>query len=93
MITKLCFHGVGVCMQEREPGEARYWVSVPAFLRILDLVLDRPNVSISFDDGNRSDVDIAYPALKERNLGATFLRWQGDWRIPRASTPSIPREL
>ncbi|GGK98160.1 glycosyl transferase [Salinibacterium xinjiangense] len=93
MITNLCFHGVGVCAQEREPGEARYWVSEPAFLRILDLVLDRPDVSISFDDGNRSDLDIAYPALKERNLPATFFALAGRLEDSASLNPVDLREL
>jgi len=29
-------------------------------------------VQLSFDDGNRSDVGIALPALLERELSATF---------------------
>ena len=93
MITNLCVHGVGVCAQEREPGEAGYWVSEPTFLRILDLVLDRPDVSISFDDGNRSDLDIAYPALKERNLGATFFALAGRLGDSASLNPVDLREL
>ena len=93
MITNLCFHGVGVCAQEREPGEAGYWVSEPTFLRILDLVLDRPDVSISFDDGNRSDLDIAYPALTERNLGATFFALAGRLEDSASLNPVDLREL
>jgi peptidoglycan/xylan/chitin deacetylase (PgdA/CDA1 family) len=77
MTVHLCFHGVGRIAHEREPGEARYWVGVDVFLRILDLLPGRNEVSLSFDDGNRSDVDTALPALAERGLTATFFPLAG----------------
>lgn len=39
---------------------------------LLDAVAGRPDVLISFDDGNRSDVEVALPALRERGLSARF---------------------
>ena len=93
MITNLCFHGIGVCTQEREPGEATYWVSEDVFLGILDLVLDRPDVKISFDDGNRSDVDVALPALQDRNREATFFALAGRLRDPASLSPADLLEL
>lgn len=42
------------------------------FQRVLDGVVGREDVRLSFDDGNRSDVEIAVPALLERGLHATF---------------------
>lgn len=77
MNLNLCFHGVGTCDREREPGEGRYWVARDVFLRILDEARERPNVRLSFDDGNRSDVDTALPALTERGLRATFFTLAG----------------
>lgn len=68
----LCFHGVGVPTYEREPGEAGYWVGRGRLLEILDWVARAPQVALSFDDGNRSDVDVVLPALVERDLVATF---------------------
>jgi peptidoglycan/xylan/chitin deacetylase (PgdA/CDA1 family) len=35
-------------------------------------VADRPDVVITFDDGNRSDLEIGVPALRARGLSATF---------------------
>lgn len=70
--TNLCFHGIGTPGRALEPGEDRYWVSRDAFLRILDALVDRPSVLLSFDDGNVSDVEIGLPALVERGLTATF---------------------
>jgi peptidoglycan/xylan/chitin deacetylase (PgdA/CDA1 family) len=77
MIINLCFHGIGTVVSEREDGESRYWVSADNFLRILDAVSESPRVRLSFDDGNRSDVDIALPALRERSLGASFFPLAG----------------
>jgi len=42
------------------------------FHGVLDVVAATDNVRLSFDDGNRSDVDIALPALRERGLDASF---------------------
>lgn len=77
MIINLCFHGVGVCRREREPGESRYWVSEDLFRRVLDEAVAFPQVRLSFDDGNASDVRIALPALAERGLTATFFPLAG----------------
>lgn len=93
MITNLCFHGIGVCTQEREAGEARYWVSADVFHGILDETLHRPDVKISFDDGNRSDVDVALPALQERNLSATFFALAGRLDDPSSLSPADLRTL
>lgn len=93
MITNLCFHGIGVSTHEREPGESRYWISVDVFKGILDEILDRPDVKISFDDGNRSDVEIALPELQDRNLSATFFALAGRLRDPVSLTPADLRDL
>jgi len=68
----ICFHGIGTPTQEREPGEAAYWVTGATFHAILDWVADVPRMAISFDDGNRSDLEVALPALRERGLAASF---------------------
>ncbi len=77
MNIHLCFHGIGVCTSEREPGEANYWVSRSVFLSALDEVCLHQNVRISFDDGNTSDVETGLPALQERGLRATFFPLAG----------------
>ncbi|WP_298944427.1 polysaccharide deacetylase family protein [uncultured Microbacterium sp.] len=64
-------------MNEREPGEAQYWMPQSEFLRVLDVVAGSDGVELSFDDGNRTDVDVALPALRERNLRATFFPLAG----------------
>ncbi len=68
----VCFHGIGVPTHEREPGEAGYWVRREQFLAILDWAIQVPQVAISFDDGNRSDLDVVLPALVEHGVVATF---------------------
>ncbi len=71
----LIFHGIGEPERELEPGEAAYWIPVAFFEEILDAVLALPapyRVRLSFDDGNRSDHEIALPALLDRDLKADF---------------------
>lgn len=71
-VVNLCFHGIGVPGREMEPGEDRFWLGRDQFLHLLDEVAQWPSVSISFDDGNASDVQIGLSALVERGLIATF---------------------
>lgn len=71
-VTNICFHGIGEPERELEPGEDRYWISQDAYEDILDAVAGRPEVRISFDDGNHSDVAIGLPGLQARGLSATF---------------------
>lgn len=87
MRIHLCFHGIGVPRREREPGEAHYWVAEELFLRVLDLLPGRGDVDLSFDDGNRSDVDFALPALAERGLRATFFALAGRLQDPDSLDP------
>ena len=68
----LTFHGIGRTVRWLDPGEDEVWLSHERFLSILDEVAERPDVAISFDDGNESDVALALPALRERGLSATF---------------------
>lgn len=84
MKIHLCFHGVGTCREEREPGESRYWMRESVFLGLLDALADHPHVLLSFDDGNRSDVDVALPALMARDRTATFFALAGRLDDPRS---------
>jgi peptidoglycan/xylan/chitin deacetylase (PgdA/CDA1 family) len=77
MRINLCFHGIGDTPLEREPGEPRYWITPGLFQRIMDEVPRFADVALSFDDGNRSDVDLGLPALLDRGLGATFFALAG----------------
>lgn len=76
-MINICFHGIGTCVREREEGESRYWISERRFAEILDMVEGQSHVSLSFDDGNASDVHIALPELSRRGLTATFFAVAG----------------
>jgi peptidoglycan/xylan/chitin deacetylase (PgdA/CDA1 family) len=93
MVINLCFHGIGTIVREREPGESRYWVSKDRFLRILDEVRDKSQIRLSFDDGNRSDISVALPALLERGLRASFFALAGRLDDVASVSPSGLREL
>lgn len=72
VVRGLCFHGIGPPQRTLEPGEHRYWITIDVFHRLLDLIAGRPDVRISFDDGNASDLDIGMHALLERGLVGSF---------------------
>ena len=93
MIINVCFHGIGICAKEREEGESRYWVPRQAFWEILDEAVGRPNVRLSFDDGNRSDIDLALPALRDRGLRATFFALAGRLDDPASLSPADLKDL
>jgi peptidoglycan/xylan/chitin deacetylase (PgdA/CDA1 family) len=93
MKIHLCFHGIGRCENEREPGESRYWVTEDVFRGILDGVAHEPRVRLSFDDGNASDLAIALPALRERGLTATFFALAGRLDDAASLSPADLREL
>lgn len=76
-IVNLTVHGIGATDRELDPGEDRTWLFVAQFESMLDAVAGRPDVRITFDDGNRSDVEIAFPRLVERGLGAEFFLLAG----------------
>jgi peptidoglycan/xylan/chitin deacetylase (PgdA/CDA1 family) len=61
--------------------------------RILDALTARPEVRISFDDGNRSDIDVALDLLLKRQLHATFFPLAGRLCDPDSLSPAGVREL
>lgn len=93
MIAHLCFHGIGQCAEEREPGESKYWVAQDVFLGILDAVAGEKDIELSFDDGNISDHVVALPALRDRGLKATFFALAGRLDDPASLSASDLREL
>jgi peptidoglycan/xylan/chitin deacetylase (PgdA/CDA1 family) len=80
----LTFHGVGDPGRHLSAGEEDVWVSHRQFLAVLDSVVGRSDVRITFDDGNPSDVEHALPALRGRGLSATFFVVAG-----RVGTPGF----
>ena len=71
-LLNLTFHGIGTPARELEPGEADVWVSREQFEAVLDRAATLGGVRITFDDGNKSDLELALPALRRRSLTATF---------------------
>ena len=71
------FHGVGDPSRSLEDGEDRVWTTVDEMNRILDLLVERDDVVITSDDGNRSDLELLMPALRERGLDAIFFLLSG----------------
>jgi peptidoglycan/xylan/chitin deacetylase (PgdA/CDA1 family) len=82
-INNVNFHGVGEPTVALGAGEAAVWLSVGRFHAALDALRGRPDVRISFDDGNRSDVEIVLPALVERGMTARFFVLAGRLDDPR----------
>jgi peptidoglycan/xylan/chitin deacetylase (PgdA/CDA1 family) len=78
---------------EREPGESRYWITTDQFERILDALAERPEVTISFDDGNRSDIDVALSRLVARGMQATFFPLAARLSDRDSLSPAGIREL
>lgn len=71
----LNFHGIGTPARAFDPGEADYWIGVERFRSVLDRIAGHPDqehLSITFDDGNISDLTIAAPELQRRGLTAKF---------------------
>ena len=68
----LTFHGIGEPERPLEQGEGRFWIGRDQFESVLDAVAGRPDVRLTFDDGNASDVVYALPGLRERDLTAVF---------------------
>lgn len=75
-VSILTFHGIGTPHGGVDASEALYWISAQRFRSILDRVAahrDRGrNILLTFDDGNRSDIDIGVPELRTRGLTAHF---------------------
>ena len=91
--TILTFHGLGTPPEHVRGSELTVWVDRGPYEATLDAVAGRPDVLITFDDGNRSDVEIALPALRERGLSATFFLVAGWLDEPGFITRDEVREL
>lgn len=72
VVHNVNFHGLGEPPRLLDEGEAMVWLSIESFVSTLDKLRTRSDVRLSFDDSNRSDVDLALPRLLERGMTATF---------------------
>jgi peptidoglycan/xylan/chitin deacetylase (PgdA/CDA1 family) len=73
----LLFHGIGAPGPNIAESDRPYFVSRDLLLAVLDEIRDLPFISISFDDGYVSDVEVALPALVARGLTARFFPLAG----------------
>jgi peptidoglycan/xylan/chitin deacetylase (PgdA/CDA1 family) len=92
-LINLTFHGIGTEERQLESGERAVWISCERFIAVLDAVADRDDIRITFDDGNRSDISYALPALRERGLSATFFVVAGRLGMPGFLTADDVRAL
>jgi GT2 family glycosyltransferase len=89
----LNFHGVGPVHRDIGPDERECWLDIARFEEVLDLAKGRADVSLTFDDGNASDCEIALPALLDRGLRATFFICSGRIGLPSFLDEARIREL
>jgi peptidoglycan/xylan/chitin deacetylase (PgdA/CDA1 family) len=71
-MINICFHGIGLPRRSLEKDEDAYWISKDLYARVLDEVAQRPDVTLSFDDGNISDIELGLDGLLQHELTATF---------------------
>jgi peptidoglycan/xylan/chitin deacetylase (PgdA/CDA1 family) len=89
----LTFHGIGEPRRPLEAGEGDVWLGRDRFLALLDSVAGRRDVRITFDDGNASDLEEALPALRDRDLHASFFVVAGRLAEPEFLDAGAVREL
>ena len=92
-VVILTVHGIGPTARSLDIDEDRTWVTVKQFEHVLDAAVGRPDVLITFDDGNISDVEIALPRLLERGLSAEFFVLAGLLGEPGRLDAADVREL
>lgn len=92
-VCNLCFHGIGTPGRALEPNEENFWVEPGQFEALLDVAARYPWVHITFDDGNKSDVELALPALQRRDLTAEFFIISGRLGEPGSLAASDVRGL
>jgi peptidoglycan/xylan/chitin deacetylase (PgdA/CDA1 family) len=92
-VLNLCFHGIGTPGRTLETDEENFWVEPTQFGEILDVIVKYPSVRITFDDGNMSDVELALPELRRRNLTATFFIISGRLGQPGSLAAADVRSL
>jgi peptidoglycan/xylan/chitin deacetylase (PgdA/CDA1 family) len=98
------FHGLGDPHSGVESSERPFWIKRSAFSGILDRIVavnltnsaighNIPEMQITFDDGNLSDLTAAFPELARRQLKATFFVCVGRMKDPRYLNRKQMQEL
>lgn len=69
----LGFHGLGAPGEHVPTSERPYWVPVDHYHAILGVIANATNpVGLTFDDGNKSDIEHGLPALLQHRVTASF---------------------
>jgi peptidoglycan/xylan/chitin deacetylase (PgdA/CDA1 family) len=94
----LIFHGVCEPHSKVDSEEKPYWLSRDRFTHLLDQILDlasnsETKISLTFDDGNASDILIALPELTRRDLTASFFVCAGRIGKQHYLSDAMIREL
>jgi peptidoglycan/xylan/chitin deacetylase (PgdA/CDA1 family) len=89
----LNFHLIGKPKRHLAAGEADVSLDRQQFVEILDAVAGRSDVHLTFDDGNRSDVDEALPELIRHGLRAEFFICPARFGTPEFVDEDDVREL
>lgn len=89
----LNFHRIGKPKRAFAEGEEEVYVERAQFVEILDVVADRPDVLLTFDDGNSSDVTEALPELRRRGMQAQFFICPARFGTPEFVDENDIREL
>jgi peptidoglycan/xylan/chitin deacetylase (PgdA/CDA1 family) len=92
-VVNLTVHGIGPTTRTLTEADRGTWVDVARFEQVLDAVVGRDDVRLTFDDGNSSDLEIALPRLLERGLVAEFFVLPGMFGEPGWLTADGVREL
>ncbi len=90
------FHGIGAPKRPVDADEAEYWIDVAQYEAALDTIVAHPrgrDVIVTFDDSNRSDIEIALDPLLRRGLKAKFFLLAGMIGQPGYLTPDDLRKL
>lgn len=66
------FHGIGPPPPGLPEGEDKYWITPEAFRTFLDSCCVGQDRTITFDDGNASDIEHGAPELEKRGLKGAF---------------------
>lgn len=92
-VANFTFHGIGPPRENLSKEDELVWISEDLFKAVLDKSLQYENIRFSFDDGNRSDIEIALPELRQRNLTAHFFVCPPQIGQPDRIDESETREL
>ncbi|ARN81493.1 polysaccharide deacetylase family protein [Methylocystis bryophila] len=94
----LSLHGIGTGPPRASADELRYWLSVDRFVECLSLAkafTSRTGITVlaTFDDGNRSDLLVAAPLLRQYGVPGAFFVCAGRMGQPNYLDADDVREL